>query len=103
MGHPSWIAGNAAYLRDLDCIETRMSSLNKPRGADKTEKDDIADEAGGSDGWKKRRPKAKTTPASRVREHVECDADSGSGVRNANFPEKQGFGLPLLGPIVKLY
>ena len=38
-----------------------------------------------------------------VREHVECDADSGSGVRNANFPEKQGFGLPLLGTIVKLY
>ncbi|CAE7673514.1 Senp8 [Symbiodinium sp. CCMP2456] len=29
LAHPSWIAGNIAYLRDLDYLETRMSNLGK--------------------------------------------------------------------------
>ena len=61
LGHPSWVAGNVAYLRDLDYIESRMSALNKPRGNDKAEKDEPLDETGG---WKRRRPKAKATPSS---------------------------------------
>ncbi|CAE7318804.1 YGR125W, partial [Symbiodinium microadriaticum] len=51
LGHPSWVAGNVAYLRDLDYIESRMSALNKPRGNDKAEKDEPLDETGG---WKRR-------------------------------------------------
>ena len=32
LAHPSWVAGNIAFLRDLDYFENRMSSLNNKEG-----------------------------------------------------------------------
>ncbi|CAE7908105.1 TNNC1, partial [Symbiodinium sp. KB8] len=62
LGHPSWVAGNVAYLRDLDYIESRMSALNKPRGNDKADKDEPLDEKKGRVGQPDSRPEFNPLP-----------------------------------------
>ncbi|CAE7218749.1 Senp8 [Symbiodinium microadriaticum] len=59
LAHPSWIAGNIAYLRDVDYLETRMSNLGKD--AQRRSSTEEADpEAAAASTWKPRRkPKAK--------------------------------------------
>lgn len=55
----SWVAGNIAYLRDLDYLETR---LKNPRAADKPEKDSPTDDAAPTrKPWKPKKPKGKGT------------------------------------------
>ena len=58
LAHPSWIAGNIAYLRDLDFLETRMNNLSKEK-AGKTEEATDPEAAANPKGKFRRRPKAK--------------------------------------------
>ena len=49
--HPSWVAANLSYVRDLDILESKMLSMGKPKAL--TQQDDIETE----DPKPKRRPR----------------------------------------------
>eukprot|EP00439_Symbiodinium_sp_Y106_P018935 s6759_g2.t1 len=57
LAHPSWVAGNLAYLKDLDFLETRMANLGKEPPAEEADP-----EAAAASTWKPpRKPKAKAS------------------------------------------
>ena len=59
MAAPSWVSANLAYLKELDYIETRMSSLTKQVPFERPEKD--------LESKPKAKPKAKAEEISKLK------------------------------------
>jgi len=41
LASPSWIAANISYLRDIDVLESRISSTGKPKDSPKNPEDPL--------------------------------------------------------------